>query len=74
MEVTIRKLESEVESLKIHLETANELSVDYQAQVKLSQERMEEMNRGRRIVEEHNTHLEAKITERESQLEDMKSY
>lgn len=62
------KLERERDKLKVDLDSAEMLVEELKFQVKKSQERMEEMNRGRRIVEELNENLKQKLDEKIADL------
>ncbi|OMJ72089.1 hypothetical protein SteCoe_29541 [Stentor coeruleus] len=57
-------IEKERDSYKVSLDSLTQLSNELKSQVKRSQERMEEMNKGRRIVEELNENLKARLDER----------
>ena len=63
-------LERERDKLKVELESAEMLVIELKSQVKKSQEHIEEMNKGRRIVEELNENLKQKLDEKIADLKE----
>ena len=67
------ELKEEKNKLKIQLESMIQGYEEYKIQVKKGQERIEEMNKGRRIVEEHNEYLNSRLSEKNEELKDARS-
>ena len=61
-------IEKDRDKLKIELDSSEMLANELKNQVAKSQQRMEEMNKGRRIVEELNENLKQKLEEKVSDL------
>jgi chromosome segregation ATPase len=70
LEVINEALEIEKGTYKVSLDTSSEQNIELNLQVKRSQEKIEEMNRGRRIVEEANDHLKSKLNEKIQDLQE----
>lgn len=63
------KLERDRDRLKVALDSSVYMENEMKDQVKRSQEKIEEMNKGRRVVEELNEHLKQKLDEK---IDDLK--
>ena len=63
------QLERERDRLKVALDSSVYMEKEMKDQVKRSQEKIEEMNKGRRVVEELNEHLKQKLDEK---IDDLK--
>ena len=63
-------LERERDKLKVQMDSDEMLVSELKSQVKKSQEHIEEMNKGRRIVEELNENLRQKLDEKLADLKD----
>lgn len=61
-------LEKERDSLKVRRDSLEGMITEIRDQFKQSQERLEEMNKGRRIVEEQNEILKSRLADREKEL------
>ena len=70
LEKTSDKLEQERDSYRLSLESITEQAEELKSQVKRSQEKIEEMNRGRRIVEELNENLKERLAEKTNDLQE----
>lgn len=73
LEQKVEDLLSEKTKLKIHLESSIQGYEEYRIQLKKSQERIEEMNRGRRTIEELNEVLHARLLEKTEELKDIRN-
>lgn len=73
LEQKVEDLFSEKTKLKIHLESNIQGYEEYRIQLKKSQERIEEMNRGRRTIEELNEVLHARLSEKTEEVKDVRN-
>lgn len=64
----IVNLEKERDSLKIHKDALEATNTEFKTQLKQGQEKLEEMNKGRRIVEEANVTLKNRIADRDREI------
>ena len=67
------ELKEDKNKLKIQLEGLIQGYEQLKVQVKKSQERIEEMNKGRRVVEEQNEFLNSRLSEKTHELKDARS-
>ena len=71
-EKVILELEKERNSLIIRLESSIRDAEEYRASLKDIQQKLEEMNKGRRIVEETNEFLKNRLEERTKEVKDLR--
>lgn len=67
-EVMLVDMEKERDSLKIQKDSLEALNGEFRNQLKQSQEKIEELNKGRRIVEEANATLKSRIQDRDKEI------
>lgn len=68
-EILLLNIEKERDTLKIHKDAFEATNIEYKTQLKQGQEKLEEMNKGRRIVEEANLTLKNRIADREKEIQ-----
>lgn len=73
LEQKYEDLFNEKTKIKIHLEATIQGYEEYKVQLKKAQERIEEMNKGRRSIEELNEVLHARLAERTEEVKDLRN-
>lgn len=73
LEKRCEDIKDEKSKLKIQLESIIQGYEEYKIQVKKAQERIEEMNKGRRVIEEQNEYLNRLLSEKNEELKDSRN-
>jgi chromosome segregation ATPase len=73
LERKLEELQDDKTKLKIHLESTVQGYEEYKIQLKKAQERIEDMNKGRRSIEEMNEILHSRLAERTEEVKDLRS-